>query len=272
LAFEDAPRALSTATATTTTSGAVPYYMRKFGTKAKSMLTYKSASQLEDGGGARTSDIHLPEPAEDAENSDYASYVQFSENPGALESQWNGTAYQEFTMSLADVNLPPDEVAGIKKLAESAHITREIQKGPYEGLLQDTSAQEVAKLVHEQLGVLGSAADREAEEPGALGEAQVLVRKTLERSGMGGSAVADTIQQSFEELQVSPRASEASISKRASLLSHISTRSRSRTSISSRSSNTGAAAEQRRSLRKFRPLEHQVHELHTHGRGEPGYV
>ena len=211
----------STSTSTPTPANAAPggvvsaagsgvtTMVRKFGkglSNAKSMLSLKPSGNLEHRGGGAASDELLGEVSNgmyiEGEDealraaSEYAQYVKYAEDPGLLEDVWSDKAYEEFTKSLADVNLPPDAVDGIRKLAESAHITREIQKGPYEGLLQDTSAHEVAKLVREQLDVLGSSASRGAEEDGAR-----LVKATLRRSGMGGSAVSDTVAATWDELK-----------------------------------------------------------------------
>jgi hypothetical protein len=181
----------------------MPAAVRKFGSKAKSMLSLKSKDQL-DYRESSLSDVNGNDDPEhgmvgkEGSHTEYESYVADGENPQNLVRKWNMTAYKEFTESLADINLPPDEVDGIRKLAESAHVTREIQKGPYEGLLQDTSAHEVATLKHEMMDVLASSEKRDNEEEGKL-----FVQKTLERNGMSGSAVCEIIGDSWEDLKMS---------------------------------------------------------------------
>ena len=65
---------------------------------------------------------------------------------------------------------------GIRSLAVSAHIGREVGTGPYAGLMQDTSALSVATLVHEQLEVLISSEVR-----GEGAEGVDLVEKNMQK-------------------------------------------------------------------------------------------
>ena len=60
-------------------------------------------------------------------------------------------AREEFAKCLQESNLNADNVDGIRKLAESAHISSEILTGPYRGLRETDSAISVTALVHEQL-------------------------------------------------------------------------------------------------------------------------
>jgi hypothetical protein len=65
-------------------------------------------------------------------------------------------AIEEFRNCLHDTSLSSDDVGGIRRLAESAHIGHTILSGPYSGLEEIKSAVEVATVIHEQFSVLDS--------------------------------------------------------------------------------------------------------------------
>ena len=55
---------------------------------------------------------------------------------------------EEFTQLLSDATLDSNDVRGIRQLAESAHITTELQSGPYRGLHHNESAVRVATVIN----------------------------------------------------------------------------------------------------------------------------
>jgi len=198
----------------------INYYMRKIGTKAKNILTYpvtgKSSNSPARGGQNHISNILTNESSQSGDlqnggwNYDflgdpktneedvkkYEEFVAYAGNPKLLAGSFNPVSFSEFTSSLAEITLNSDDVEGMRKLAISAHITNEIRSGPYEGLLQDSSAVGVATLVHSQLDVLGSAAERGDEEDGRKQMAE-----NLQKNGIEATCMQDLIEQKWKELK-----------------------------------------------------------------------
>lgn len=88
---------------------------------------------------------------EESPCNEYLQYV--SSSPG---KPFRRGAIEEFRDCLHDTSLDSDDVGGIRMLAESAHIGHTIRSGPFSGLKEQTSAIEVATVIHEQINVLDS--------------------------------------------------------------------------------------------------------------------
>jgi hypothetical protein len=88
---------------------------------------------------------------EESPCNEYLQYV--SSSPG---KPFRRAAIEEFRDCLHDTSLNSDDVGGIRMLAESAHIGHMIRSGPFSGLKEQTSAVEVATVIHEQFNVLDS--------------------------------------------------------------------------------------------------------------------
>jgi hypothetical protein len=92
---------------------------------------------------------------------------------------------EEFKQELRDFTLPADDVAGIRELARSAHLSETIFHGEYRGLNKDTSAIDVATAIHEQfntLEALPSAGQQMVE--------RELVRRGFDTTGMKEAVAA----------------------------------------------------------------------------------
>lgn len=63
---------------------------------------------------------------------------------------------EEFSNYLQDLNLQSDDVSGVLKLSQAAHVNSEILSGPYRGLSQHESAIDVTTVINEQLNCLDS--------------------------------------------------------------------------------------------------------------------
>ena len=183
----------------------INYYMRKIGTKAYSILSLSAQAKASNSPTHSRKESNRPESnqtgdeqedEDEAEMKKYEEFVAYAENPSLLAETFNPNSFSEFTESLAEVTLNSDDVEGIRKLATSAHITSEITSGPYEGLLQDTSAIGVSTLVHSQLEVLASAAERGDEEDG---KKQMMAN--LQKNGIEATCMKDLIEQKWEELK-----------------------------------------------------------------------
>jgi hypothetical protein len=78
------------------------------------------------------------------------TYVDYASNNSMLRQSFRPETREEYAACLnrVGVGIDSNDVQGIKKLAESAHIFHEIQSGPYEGLNQEESAVRVATTIH----------------------------------------------------------------------------------------------------------------------------
>ena len=81
----------------------------------------------------------------------YIEYANFSRRPDAFKRRYRSQAFNEFSASLHDSTLDSNDVDGILKLSESAHIPLKLLSGPYSGLYQDQSAVSVTRVIHEQV-------------------------------------------------------------------------------------------------------------------------
>ncbi|GMH81203.1 hypothetical protein TL16_g08856 [Triparma laevis f. inornata] len=164
----------------------INYFIKKIGSKAKHMLslpvrTFSPTTggvKFGDGGdeGSGGEDGYEEEEevwkhsflgtieGGEGNATEYEEFVALGKDPAKLQNQFNETAHQEFTESLKESMLVSDDVEGIRELAESAHISKEILSGPYIGLTQDTSANSVATLIHGQLGIMTSSETRDEPE------------------------------------------------------------------------------------------------------------
>lgn len=80
---------------------------------------------------------------------EYTGCVRLSEY---LDSNlFNPVAFKEFKKCLNGMSLSTNDVVGIKQLAESGYVGRQVMSGPYKGLERDLSAIEVSTVVFEQL-------------------------------------------------------------------------------------------------------------------------
>ena len=77
-----------------------------------------------------------------------SKYLDYA-SPGTMPRRgFRPGAREEFALCLRDTNLDSNDVQGIRKLAESAHIGQEIKSGPYLGLNQNESAVKVTSEIY----------------------------------------------------------------------------------------------------------------------------
>jgi len=196
-------------------------YFRKLGSRARSILGSKNSNSQGQGGRVRRSGEDLTGIKEEegegegdegnwshqflgnpnvqvGEVDEYANFVEYVKNIGDT-SRVNELSYQEFKESLHEVNLNSDDVEGIRYLSESAHITKTLKEGIYEGLDHKVSAAEVAAVINGQFNTLGSMRERGKEEEG-LEECM----KVLDREGLGDSkGVMAQVVNGWENLKAS---------------------------------------------------------------------
>jgi len=79
-----------------------------------------------------------------------AKYVDYASNRTMPQRSFRPGRREEFAacLSRVGVGIDSNDVQGIRKLAESAHICQELQSGPYRGLNQNESAVRVATTIH----------------------------------------------------------------------------------------------------------------------------
>ena len=125
---------------------------------------------------------------------EYQRYVSpFGDLDSSPEESYRPGAVDEFKELLHDFSLKSDDVLGIRRLSESAHIGKTIRSGQYRGLSQDESAIEVATLIHEQFNAMQNMRSR-----GDLSEGISLVDLELKRRGLDASGVRDTVAAGWE--------------------------------------------------------------------------
>ena len=192
-------------------------YMRRISTKAKSMLSLKSFNSyseryeygdpiisnasnakgdLENGEAEDYAFFGQPSNLDAGSVQEYSQFVAYAQHPELLADSFKEQSFLEFTANLAESTLSSDDVEGITNLVSSAHITREINSGPYKGLPQEYSSLAIATLFHEQLNIMCSAAERGDEEDG-----RYLVEKNLERKGIKSEALKQAIYDNWEDLK-----------------------------------------------------------------------
>jgi len=119
--------------------------------------------------------------------------------------------------------LDSDDVDGILKLAQSAHISNEIKSGPYRGLSQHESATEVTTVIHEQFIALESMKNRGELNEGILpGVNDELKRREMDTPGVidavhGGWKQFANSENCYEEIMnvasIGPRRSDVTDDK-----------------------------------------------------------
>ena len=167
-------------------------YIRKLGSRARSILNPKTV------GSNRRGDLDVVNSAREDEEEregwthrflgdpkvqvgevdEYRAFVDFYNNAGS--EKVNETSLQEFKESLREVNLDSDDVVGMRDLAESAHITKTMKGGIYDGLDQNVSSFAVASIVCESWLNLTSAKVRDEE---AIGMKECM--RALKKGGGG---------------------------------------------------------------------------------------
>ena len=90
---------------------------------------------------------------------EYLEYVH-PENTKPYSKRYNPDKIREFKSCLRVCSLQSDDVDGVLKLSQSAHINNEIISGPYRGLSQHESAIEVTTMVQEQFNSLETMKNR----------------------------------------------------------------------------------------------------------------
>ncbi|CAB9519183.1 Phosphoinositide phosphatase SAC5 [Seminavis robusta] len=130
----------------------------------------------------------------DQPREEYQRYASPMSDITSIKKEYRAGAKEEFENLLQSYSLKADDVAGIRKLAESAHIGRTIKSGQFRGLSHDESAIEVATLVHEQFNALESMRSRGDLSPEGIS----LVDMELKRRGMDASGVRDTVASEWE--------------------------------------------------------------------------
>eukprot|EP00957_Ditylum_brightwellii_P113701 8669251-Ditylum_brightwellii.AAC.1 len=121
---------------------------------------------------------------------EYLKYANSSCEEVIMPGKFREGAREEFARCLHETMLDSDDVEGIRRLAESAHIGSEIRTGPYRGLPQSASAMEVTTIIQEQFNSLEN-----TREHGDLhsGGGLQFVDEKLRRCGMDKSGVKATI-------------------------------------------------------------------------------
>ena len=123
---------------------------------------------------------------------DYAS-------PGTMPRRgFRPGAREEFVSCLRDTNLDSNDVQGIRKLSESAHIGQEIKSGPYRGLNQNESAVKVASEIY---GIFNNL--EEKIEEGELSYSDPNPPEVLQRfhqSGLDAVGVKETFKAGWNHL------------------------------------------------------------------------
>ena len=128
-------------------------------------------------------------------------YLRCVEPSEYLESSlYNPVAFEEFKESLHPMSLNANDVHGIQELAESAHVGREIQSGPYKGLDRNFSAIEVSTVVFEQINAYENLKKR-----GDLQEGIPIMDAELVRRGFHMGGVKDSITNEFERKKIAEK-------------------------------------------------------------------
>ena len=111
-------------------------------------------------------------------------YIEYCSSPEInIPPTHRKRAVAEFKLRLHDCSLDPDDVNGIRKLAESAHINQTIRTGPYRGLHSDCSAVQVETAIHEQfIGIERSSAS-----------SKKVIEAELKRRGLDTLGVTESI-------------------------------------------------------------------------------
>jgi hypothetical protein len=124
----------------------------------------------------------------------YEQYAQYAQPQDDFSARpFRPEAVEEFKEALHANSLNADDVDGIRKLTESAHIGRNLTSGPYKGFNQGTSAIEVATVVHEQFNALDNMRSR-----GELREGIPLMDTELRRRGFYTDGVKEAVKSGWD--------------------------------------------------------------------------
>jgi hypothetical protein len=116
-------------------------------------------------------------------------YVQCAKPSESIQpSLFNSVAFDDFKECLNGMSLNANDVLGIKNLAESGYVGRQVKSGPYKGLHKDFSAIEVSTVVFEQLNAYENIRSR-----GELLEGIPVMDSELKRRGFYTDGVKDAI-------------------------------------------------------------------------------
>jgi hypothetical protein len=102
----------------------------------------------------------------------------------------------EFKQCLHDTSMHSDDVAGIRKLSESAHIGRTLRSGPYRGLDQSESAVEITTVIEEQFNAL--AGNTRNDDISGMS----LVDVELKRRGYHTAGVREAVARGWERTRI----------------------------------------------------------------------
>lgn len=132
----------------------------------------------------------------------YIDYAKYSQMPSSFSREFRSGAHEEFTKCLYETSLDSDDVEGIRKLAQSAHIGSKIQTGPYRGLSQNDSAIEVTTVIQEQFNALDKKRERgELRGGGGLPG----VDANLRRRGVRSSGVKEAVMNGWDRFAKAER-------------------------------------------------------------------
>jgi hypothetical protein len=123
-------------------------------------------------------------------------YLDYVAKPNPLDVPYSKEKVAEFKSCLQDNTLDSDDVKGIRRLANSAHIGSEIRSGPYSGLTKSMSAIQVATAIHEQFSAFQSlqSGERQLHAGG-----KSLAEMELERQGLGTEGVLGSIRHGWDD-------------------------------------------------------------------------
>merc|ERR1712238_641902 len=139
----------------------------------------------------------------------YLTYTQ-ELNSSPFEKNYKQNVKNEFSKCLLETSLEANDVDGILKLAQSAHISNEIKSGPYRGLSQHESAVEVATVVNEQFNTIDNMRKRGELCGGGLpGVNEELKKREMDTPGVieavfGGWDRFASSEQTYQEIMESP--------------------------------------------------------------------
>jgi len=115
---------------------------------------------------------------------EYLKYVH-PDNIKPYSKRYDIEKVNEFKRCLSENYLPSDDVEGVLKLSQSAHISNEILSGPFSGLSQHESAVEVTTVIQEQFNSLENLKERRALPNSVLpGVNEELRRRSLDTVGV----------------------------------------------------------------------------------------
>eukprot|EP00934_Nitzschia_sp_Nitz4_P008021 Nitzschia sp. Nitz4//scaffold1_size375055//278359//282522//NITZ4_000307-RA/size375055-augustus-gene-0.689-mRNA-1//1//CDS//3329541138//8011//frame0 len=126
-------------------------------------------------------------------------YIKYARSSIDYTTTFRHQAFDEFKEALYPLSLSSNDVDGIQKLAESAHIGRLVSTGPYKGLRQDTSAIEVETVLQEQLNAYEHLRDRGELREGIGQMDAELVRRGFHTDGVKNAVTGAWSRHTLEE-------------------------------------------------------------------------